>query len=142
MDTLSPIEHYKQEKQKLNEQLKTFGRDLFKPFFAQLFVKYPTVQVVRWHQYTPYFNDGAPCTFSSSDVSVSATPLAEMKDPTDYDTDEWAESWDKTDLAPAAKEVGTFFQDIDDVLERAFGDGVQVFVERSGDITIEDYSHD
>jgi hypothetical protein len=42
----------------------------------------------------------------------------------------------------AAAAVEKFFEDIDDVLETAFGDGVTVTIERNGAITVDDYDHD
>lgn len=40
----------------------------------------PTVIEFGWRQYTPYFNDGEPCTFSVSGLWVRTTDLAAADD--------------------------------------------------------------
>jgi len=138
---MDPIEKYRQDKKDMNAQLKTLGKAMFKPFFEALFKKHKDIQVVKWTQYTPHFNDGDACTFSVNDPEVSVKSVT----PEDmYVEEDWYSSWSipGSPGAKAAKEVGNFFVDIEDVLETAFGDGVQVFVQRDGSITVEDYDHD
>jgi hypothetical protein len=131
----------------MDEQLKKCGRGVFKPFFTELFEKYPTVQVVRWNQYTPHFNDGDPCTFSVGSISASEVALKDMPEEDRHDTgsESWKESYNdrKTDkAAQAVYEVETLFHDIEEVLNTAFGDGVEVTIERNGEVTVDDYDHD
>lgn len=54
-------------------------------FVAQLdkLFAYPEVEAVRWHQYTPGFNDGDPCVFSTGEFGVKLTGGDE--DGGDYD---------------------------------------------------------
>jgi len=143
---MDPIEKYRQDKKDMNAQLKTLGKKMFKPFFTNLFEEFPDIHAVRWTQYTPHFNDGDACTFSVHDPFVSIKPLKEMDDDeiNDTDTAPWFSAWSDNGnpCAKAAAEVGKFFQDIEDVLETAFGDGVEVTVKRSGAITVDDYDHD
>lgn len=139
---MDALETYRLQKQKMTEDLKAFGQDLFKPFFEKLFLDHPDAQRVRWTQYTPHFNDGDPCVFNVHEAQVSK--LSDAEDLTG-DEDNWYESWtvkEEPSLASCAQAVGKFFNGIEDCLEAAFGDGVQVIVERSGAITIDDYNHD
>ena len=136
---MDAIETYRAQKKELDAKLKEFGQELFKPFFLRLFEAHPDAQVVRWYQYTPHFNDGDACVFSAGEVETSKTALADMSEEDKDSYPEESEAWERSN---AAKEVGAFFNDIEDVLAQAFGDGVRIFVERSGDITVEDYAHD
>lgn len=143
---MDPIEKYRKDKQEMNAELKKMGQSMFKPFFTGLFEEFPGIHAVRWVQYTTHFNDGDACVFGVHDPYVSTKSLSEMTDQerNDRECDPWFTSWDTKVAAAgqAAKAVGKFFQDIEDVLESAFGDGVEVTVERSGAITVDDYDHD
>lgn len=33
------------------------------------------IKAIRWHQYTPAFNDGEPCVFSVNDYSYTSNPV-------------------------------------------------------------------
>ncbi|MEV5140333.1 hypothetical protein AB0K71_06010 [Streptomyces syringium] len=122
----------------------------------------PTVTEFGWRQYTPYFNDGDPCTFDVYGTWVRTT------DDEDADEDE-LEMWGHRSLGKVAP--GRYNQDgqwekgpyegpdepryqlckaleaaveggeFDDVLLGAFGDHAQVTVRRDG-IRIDFYSHD
>ena len=37
----------------------------------------PALKAIRWNQYTPYFNDGDPCTFSVGEVMFLVDGAAE-----------------------------------------------------------------
>lgn len=56
----------KEQKRKLLDEIKEKARDVFKDVIDPLFEKYPQLHAVGWTQYTPYFNDGDTCEFSSS----------------------------------------------------------------------------
>ena len=125
---------------------KKIGQDEFKPFFTTLFMWYPAVHAVQWTQYTPHFNDGSACTFDVQDAYVARKPIAEMtrEEARDIETTAWATSCERTGdpCERAAHEVGVFFNGLEDVLRTTFGDGVQVRIERNGNITVEEYDHD
>lgn len=42
------------------------------PYIEAVFA-FPEIAGIAWTQYTPYFNDGEPCTFSAGEVSVLFT---------------------------------------------------------------------
>ncbi|HWJ26014.1 MAG TPA: hypothetical protein VNS32_05695, partial [Flavisolibacter sp.] len=56
------VKEFYEKRKELTEQL----RKDFPALLAPLFEKYPGVKNVRWTQYTPYFNDGDACEFSSN----------------------------------------------------------------------------
>ena len=134
---MNAIETYRAQKEEINAKLSGFGQDSLKPFFLQLFEAHPDAQVVRWYQYTPHFNDGDPCVFGVGDVETSKIRLSEISDEVKeaYPGDSW-------EYSQAAQEVNVFFNGIDDVLRQAFGDGVRVYVERNGTITVDEYGHE
>lgn len=91
----------KQAYQDAIERIKGSGAgNLFKEFFEQN----PNVYALQWAQYTPYFNDGDPCTFSVGDVAMALRPLTEDSDiwngyPADYEESEgnektWFDSYE------------------------------------------------
>ena len=149
---MDPIEKYRESKEEAERVAKKIGRAEFKPFFTTLFMRYPTVHAVQWTQFTPHFNDGSPCTFDVQDPYVARKPIAEMthEEARDTETDAWAatDAWvtiGKRSEDPgdkAAHEVRVFFNGLEDVLQTTFGDGVQVRIERNGNITVEEYDHD
>lgn len=136
---MDAIETYRAQKKEMDVKLKECGQELFKPFFLRLFEAHPDAQVVRWYQYTPHFNDGDPCVFRVGEVETSKIHLSEMSDEVKEaypgDNEEWESS-------KAAQEVNVFFNGIDNVLNQAFGDGVRVYVERNGAITVDEYGHE
>jgi hypothetical protein len=92
---------------------------------------------VQWTQYTPYFNDGEPCEFNANgryaEVAFSAA---------DSDVMIWTR-WSSKD--PEEQEAIKAFQgalQIDDsVMLAAFGDHVEVTVDRKG-VEVLQYEHD
>jgi hypothetical protein len=55
----------------LQEAFRIRGQEELKKVFKEFFEKAPEIKVVRWVQYTPYFNDGDPCEFRVCDPSFS-----------------------------------------------------------------------
>lgn len=47
----------------------------------------PGVKKIRWHQYTPYFNDGEPCEFGVNEpaVKLSKKIFGDTSEQSDYD---------------------------------------------------------
>jgi hypothetical protein len=60
MSTMAQIKAMKAEYQK---KIETEGKAALKEEFTAFFRDNPKITAVRWRQYTPYFNDGDPCTF-------------------------------------------------------------------------------
>ena len=53
-----------EEQEKLRAQFQETAQALFKETTKEFFDNNPTITAVVWRQYTPYFNDGEPCTFN------------------------------------------------------------------------------
>ncbi|MEU1800827.1 hypothetical protein [Streptomyces sp. NPDC019937] len=127
----------------------------------------PTILEFGWRQYTPYFNDGDPCTFNVHGVWIRTDADRDVEDTYELEPfthpsigkvtgGEWVEDADgprkrvgaryegpdqarfeRCKALEAAVEGGEFY----DVLLDAFGDHARVTVRRDG-IEIEFYDHD
>lgn len=79
----------------------------------------PAIGAIFWTQYTPYFNDGEPCTFNLMDVVVALAPLPKDFDFQDEDdkrvtyvccfTEEYEKECKK--LAEISGSVNTWYRD-------------------------------
>jgi TRAP-type C4-dicarboxylate transport system substrate-binding protein len=131
---------FDEKRKELTEQLK---KD-FPALLAPLFEKYPSVKNVRWTQYTPYFNDGDPCEFSTNaswaDLNYNNN---EDEDDEDDDDTEKVEAEEIEVPEEAEDEFREVLSSIDDSFYKdLFGDHVEVTVLRDGTINIEEYEHD
>lgn len=122
-----------------------------------------------WTQYTPYYNDGEPCTFRIGAVWFrTAEDVAASEDDDEHDEDHYS-LWDHPTLGRrpivyhphgGISELGTYegpdearydrVKALDDAIDSgafdhvlldAFGDHARVTVRRTG-ITVEFYDHD
>ena len=93
-----------------------------------VFEKYPQLKKVYWHAYTPYFNDGEECTFSSGhdDPEFEAEGV-QYDDPTYKNI--------RADLK------SFLVQFDDDLMKNLFGDHVEIVVTKEG-IEISEYEHE
>lgn len=126
-------------RKKMEEEGKAFFSELVKPVFE----KYPQLERISWTQYTPYFNDGDPCTFSSG-ASYPSMKFAGTA--AEDDDDEHEESYFKNDDASDEAECYRMAVQVldsfdDDDYEMLFGDHARVILNPSG-IEVEDYEHD
>lgn len=134
-------------------KLRDLGKAAVNEQLNALFETHPTLQGVRWTQYTPYFNDGDPCEFGLHEIHYTIKKEEERTGSADEqrtaaeDGDEDAD-W----LYPSAYGEGDddaldiamreFERDrLSDAYEAAFGDHVEVIATRSG-IEVNEYSHD
>jgi hypothetical protein len=116
---------FAEKKKALTDQLKGEFPAILKP----LFDKYPSVDTIRWHQYTPYFNDGDECTFSAHIDSLA------INDDEMYETSDGNEE--------AAEDFSTALGEIsEEMLKDIFGDHVEVTVNRDGTVKTDEYEHD
>lgn len=153
----SSIQRVLDKTQELQQEIKSVGQSSIKEMFVELFKQFPSVQDVQWTQYTPHFNDGDPCVFRVNDPEVRFTEgtVIALKheegrsypeedeyadDDTHYDT--WSFRVQQKPIADAVNEIYTVFQEIDQVMQAVFGDGVVVKVFRDGDVEINEYDHD
>jgi len=116
---------------------------LFKAFFDA----YPEVKTIYWAQYTPYFNDGDPCTFTLTDINFSPLDHDNIEGPYDEpDGDDASFSSYGDDRASAQmladmKAVSRFLENIEAHLEATYEDHTFVKVHRGGVVT-DEYSHE
>lgn len=133
----------------------------------QAVVDDPTIVEFGWRQYTPYFNDGEPCTFSvygmwvrvegvevvedeedpwdleldNSEHALGRRPYRWNADTRQYDRFSYEgpdeERYERVHALDAAIQGGEF----ENVLLEAFGDHAAVTVRRDG-IEVEFYEHD
>jgi len=120
-------------------QMKKNGQEALKEAFVEFFNAHPEVSALQWRQYTPYFNDGDPCTFRRNEVEVQ---LAADEDGEFYDSDyglpeELKADWDKA--AGAIDELEGLIDD--DLALTLFDDGVIVTATIDGFEVVE-YNHD
>lgn len=87
----------REEMKRLREKAKKTSQNVFNAESGKLFEDHPDLVSFSWTQYTPHFNDGDPCTFSSHHDCFSMI----MKRPVDEETRK------KTEAARAAlAEIG------------------------------------
>lgn len=134
----------------LNEQIAALQKEaaeMVKPMLSEFIKANPQVKAVSWSQYTPYFNDGDPCTFSVNEpyffFGEDDPEEDEGHDTWSMNSKEYGPSPDvcsaetKAACSALAKELGG----LDDALETLFGDHVKVIVTADG-VSVDEYSHD
>lgn len=88
---------------------------------------------IRWAHYTPSFNDGDPCVFSTTleHYSILDDAAESLEEALEEDT--WDETWG-SDQPAKVLDYGD-----EDVLEAAFGDNVQItaILNDDGSVTFE-----
>lgn len=119
-------------------QAEQYAPELFLEALDNL-LSHPSVRFVEWRQYTPYFNDGDPCTFSAYLCGIN-TVDAEYEDDVNIESSyrmedkELAKLYDAFDSA-----VGGGHHD--SLLCDKFGDPSRVVATKEG-FTVDEYSHD
>jgi hypothetical protein len=118
-------------------------KEQLKPAFLSVLDAHPCIKAFGWTQYTPYFNDGAPCEFRVNDVHASSAD--------ERDDDIYGEGWEEfygeakegftQEAWDALKELQDIISSAGDAMESAFGDHVVVIVTREG-VTVDEYEHD
>jgi hypothetical protein len=134
------------QQEKIREQQRALALKEIKPALQAAFndVKkfIPEAIALKWHQYTPYFNDGEECTFSLHGVYIKLEGSEKEGD----NEDGWCDSYSLPDnLTPKQKEVFEEFDsnlnDIEELLQVALGDHVEVILTSKG-IEAESYEHE
>jgi hypothetical protein len=57
-------------KEEYQKKVRAEGQGLLTEMFKEFFEQNAGVDSLSWQQYTPYFNDGDPCTFRVTDVTL------------------------------------------------------------------------
>ena len=141
-----PVE-YKEDKEKVIQSAK----EKIQPVFKEFFEDNPDVKLVTWTQFTPFFNDGAPCEFSMHEIFFATKTWKEGKYDCPYDIEDNKEGIEHeyyrgslqamTNTQIACKELAWSLAKMESLFEEIFGDHCQVLVEREG-ISVQEYDHD
>lgn len=131
--------HAKLEEARNN--MKKTGRDALAEAFKEFFNLNPDITALKWSQYTPYFNDGDPCTFRRHEMEIQS-PLARdkysEKNGQEPDTEAFYDDYCLTEesqreLTSSLKSLGELEDILDDeLMETVFGDGVTVIATIDG----------
>lgn len=128
------------------DQLASLKNDASKNVAQALAEFIPEGCSVKWNQYTPYFNDGNPCTFRADDPTIGLID-------SDYDCDDYTrvDFWDVEgyeETVPGLTKIALgalndLWKEIPyDMLLQAFGDHVKITVLHDGTWSVDDYDHD
>ena len=119
---------FKTQVEDLRMQLQHTGEQFLIEHFKEIFLKNPKLEKVSWSQYTPYFNDGEECTFSSNheyaDIEGEGLEYGEPA----YES-----------IKNSIREFLSQFDD--ELMKNLFGDHVQLIVTKEG-ISVEEYDHE
>lgn len=131
--------------EKIKKEVEKESAIVFKKSMVSFFEAFPEVSKILWTQYTPYFNDGDPCTFSLGEVYFVPKDV-EDEDFGYWDYDDVAFStYDdrkpSEELGIAMKAITSLINKLDDFLEDQFGDHMMITLTKDGIDTIE-YDHD
>jgi hypothetical protein len=149
------IEQFRQKQAELAKEIAEHGKSALLEGFKALFEAHPGLHAVRWKQYTPYFNDGEPCTFDVHDRRFRAEGL----DPEggDYDDgfhvrfsdygmteEQKIESRSARELLDRIKKSASALQgsELESVYLAAFGDHTQITVTRDLSVEVDEYEHE
>lgn len=143
------FKEFENKKQVLIEELRKDFPNLLKP----LFDKSKKIDYISWTQYTPYFNDGDTCSFSSGagdaypnnlDWDYNHTGGYDWLSDRIYLNDKLVENpeYDKEE-SNIMVEIREVLEEIpDDFYRDLFGDHVKVTVYKDGRIKVDDYDHE
>lgn len=143
----------KKQKEELTSQLRGDFAPMLKPLFEKSNGK---IESITWNQYTPYFNDGDECTFSTNFdyFSINGENVDDI-DALDwrirYHIEDDKEKIEKYPLQPEwdfelyriVEEFKEILNSIDDEFYKdLFGDHVEVTVKSDGTVETKEYDHD
>lgn len=114
------------------------GKEAVREQLQGLFDAHPELEAVHWSQYTPYFNDGEPCTFGLNQVYYKLRGQDTGGD--DDNGFEYIPYGDRgqTGLTMALRAFANSRDE--DIYKECFGDHVEVTATRDG-IEVAEYDH-
>lgn len=157
-----PMEQILEAKAAYRTALDVYGKQALNNLFKEFVDKTPGVVSICWTQYTPYFNDGDPCTFSVHDPIAEFVDGYEMDDATDrrvgltpkgieaLNAKDW-NVWREMPEQEKFTESGLLFLkmsraicgDLSDLCEELFGDHSKVTYNiETEEFIAESYDHD
>lgn len=131
------VQESRQAKEKLDKALTEVGREFLLGIVGPVFEAHPIAQAFRFTAYTPYFNDGDVCKYSSHHEYGFVVPVGiEMEDACEDDI----EATDEIEKAEIAFQEALSFLDNDQVMT-LFGDHCEVTIYKDR-IEVEEYYHE
>lgn len=141
------IAELNKKRDELEKKQKNICKDFFATLCEEFFKQNEDVRSFEWQQYTPYFNDGEPCTFRANHEYCKINAIC-AEDGEDADQEDVFSSdgkelkWDSKEYNKLRKSVSGFMSNFSkNDLECWFGDHVTVKVTRDG-VETEEYEHD
>mgnify|MGYP000573623665 CR=1 FL=1 len=164
----------KERIEKLNSLREAYRSELVNTFQStlqyaaqEIFEADPGVKGISWVQYTPYFNDGDPCTFGvgtpnlcfSWDDAEANNAVLSIKSKFNHESENFAVCYiSRSSLARLATleqqarfrklvdlrdEFNTVFETYQDAAAEVFGDGYRVTITPAGGgFIVQEHSHD
>jgi len=156
-----------EEQADLTKRFQEKAQELFKETTKEFFDRNPGITAVIWTQYTPYFNDGDPCTFSVGDPYFTNADGDQFDDIASYGEYEGEEEgvWSESDWVLTSdseycvnrrvemnlegidpKSIHKFSalvqsSEMEDVMLAMFGDHARIIATRDG-FDVDEYDHD
>jgi hypothetical protein len=129
-----------EQMQSLKLQAKDAAEQAMQEGLREVFEAYPQVHSIGWTQYTPYFNDGAPCTFrvNAEDPAINGYDYWDMDEEESKECELPFEVMEK--VCERAGEILSAFEN--DTFLALYGDHVRVTFLRNGEAQLEEYDHD
>jgi len=160
---LEIADRFDEAKKRLSDEGKVAIGEMLKEFFDE----FPHVDALTWTQYTPYFNDGSPCTFNLGEFETVMTrdgleyydiDLEEVQDEEigagRYKVGDWklysynhityqgeCKNPQGRELYSAIQQFTQAANRLEEVFQAAYGDHVEVTVDRTK-TDIYGYDHD
>jgi hypothetical protein len=136
---IKELEEIREMRAALAKKIKDGGQQALGAAFRAFFEAHPTVEAIRWNQFTPYFNDGEPCTFHVHDFYRRI--FGDDPHGGDYgDGFNYIGYGAKDAESEAFREFERAIKD-DDIFLAVFGNHVKVTANRAG-FEVEEYDHD
>ena len=159
-EMIAEIKEKQAEIKRLQKELQEKSSKIFLSAFKKLFEESPRLTSFSWTQYTPYFNDGDTCYFSTNTdyIYVNGEDASDSDWLNEKNVISWGTynrekriyegrvevdnpNYDK-ELSESTEKVKKFLALFDDdFYQKQFGDHVRVTVTANG-IETEDYDHE
>lgn len=150
-DVKTRIAELEAKTKEIGNLIKQFNENVIKEIvpLIQDFIKENNLEAVAWSQYSPYFNDGDPCTFSINEIYYVKSGIEEHGIPYkawqfedgNYElVTLYGDSEDK-DLVDLCKSITDVINLNEDAFEYEYDDGVTVVITKD-DVQVEECEHD
>lgn len=137
---MSSLKDLVKKQEDLTKQAKMIAQENVRPALKEAFEDIrkliPNLKAIRWHQYTPYFNDGDECVFGVHGAYFSVGAV----EGGDYD-DGFECYFDDKKQQELINTFNRNLENISDMLKIAFGDHAQITLTEK-EIEVDEYEHD